>query len=205
MTDEINIIKKWLGAGSINMFGRPFAGKDTQGRLLSVSLDGVLIAGGDILRSYHDQAKIEQVMAAGGLIPSDFYLSVLLPYLSRADIKHKPLILSAVGRLQGEEQVIMKATTDSGHPIQAVVLLNLSEAEVWRRFDEAKLQHDRGDRSDDHREVLQNRLRKFKDKTEPVIQYYRNKGLIIDVDGSLPREQVAKQIIEKLAQNAINK
>lgn len=202
MDDQINTIKTWLGAGSINMFGRPFAGKDTQGRLLAESLDGVLIAGGDILRSYHDQAKIQQIMAAGGLIPSDFYLSVLVPYLSRAEIAQKPLILSAVGRLQGEEQVITKATVDSGHPIKAVILLDLSEEEVWRRFAEAKLQHDRGNRSDDHREVLKNRLQKFQIKTQPVIQYYREKDLIIDVDGTLPRDQVASLIIEKLAQKA---
>lgn len=202
MEEDIKTIKQWLGTGSINIFGRPFAGKDTQGRIIADLLGGSLVAGGDILRSYHDQDKIQKVMAAGGLIPSDFYLSVLIPYLSRPEFEDKPLILSAVGRLQGEESVIMEATTRSGHPIKAIVLMNLSEEDVWRRFEEAKLKHDRGERTDDHREVLKNRLQKFQDKTMPVIEFYRQNDLLVEVDGMLELEEVTEQIIQRLAQRA---
>ncbi len=204
MNDQVKTILSWLGTGSINVFGRPFAGKDTQGRILADILGGDLIAGGDILRSYPDQEKIEKVMAAGGLIPSDFYLDIMLPFLSRPELKEKPLILSAVGRLKGEETIIMEATETSGHPIKAVVVLQLTNQDVWDRYEESKNQNDRGDRSDDKLETLKNRLQKFEDKTEPVIEFYRSQGLLIEVDGTKPREEVTNEIIDKLYERATN-
>jgi adenylate kinase len=200
MNDEIKIIANWLGTGSINIFGCPFSGKNTQGRILADLFGGVLIAGGDILRSHHDPEKIKQVMANGGIVPSDFYLGMVLPYLSQPELKGKPLMLSAVGRSHGEEPVIMKATTDSGHPLKAVILLNLSEEEVCRRFEAetAEAQHDRGKRSDDRRVVLKTRLKKFQTNTIPVIEFYRDRGLLIEVDGALSRSKVTNEILKGL-------
>lgn len=196
------MVTHWLGVGSINLFGLPFAGKDTQARMLADLFGGVVIGGGDILRSHHDPAEIERVMAGGGLIPSDFFFNLVLPYFSKPAFKNKPLILDAVGRSEGEETVITKAAAASGHPLMAVVLLQLSVQEVWRRFDAAMRDHDRGQRTDDHRGVLQNRLEKFRTKTEPVIAFYRSKGLLIEVNGALPREAVTDEILHGLATRA---
>ena len=199
MEDQIQKIKKWLGTGSINLFGSPFAGKDTQGLVIADLLDAQLVAGGDILRSYQDQDELERIMATGSLIPSEFYLKIIVPYLSQSEFEGKPLILSAVGRLHGEEQIIKKATDESGHPIKAVINMELSEDDVWNRFEESKKNHDRGDRADDQEDALKNRLIKFKSQTIPVIEYYRNNGLVIDVDGNLPREEVTSSIINELS------
>lgn len=200
MNEKIQKISKWLDSGSINIFGCPFAGKDTQARKLATLLGGDLIAGGDILRSHEDQAMIEQIMDSGGLIPSEFYFNLVLPYLSQPKFKNKPLVLSSVGRLQGEETTILKATQDSDHPTKAVILLQLNEQEVWKRFDIAKTTlHDRGGRDDDDREVIKTRLANFKQKTMPVIEFYRKKNLLIEVDGSKTRDEVTNEIISKLA------
>lgn len=200
MQNQIKTILDWLGVGSINIFGRPFAGKDTQGRVLADLLGAKLIAGGDILRSYHDQDEINRVMAEGGLIPSDLYLKIMLPYLSKSEFEGKPLILSAMGRLKGEESVIMEATSKSGHPIKAVVLLEMDDGEVWRRFEIAKLERDRGERTDDQLEVLKNRLAKFQNMTIPVIDFYEAQNLLVRVDGTLSREGVTSEIIKSLNQ-----
>lgn len=202
MNNHIPTITKWLGTGSINLFGRPFAGKDTQGRILAEMFNGELIAGGDILRGFHDQQKVQEVMAAGGLIPSDFYFEIVLPYLSRPEFSQKPLFLSSVGRLQGEEGTIMRATSGSGHPMKAVVLLHLDEDIVWQRFDAASAEHDRGDRADDSRNVLQNRLDNFRLNTLPVIDFYREHGLLIEVDGTLSRDEVTHEILLGLLNRA---
>ncbi len=199
MNKQIQIIEKWLGDGSINIFGRPFSGKDTQARFLTDIFGGELIGGGDILRSRDEPEKIEKTLAAGGIVPSDFYLDMVLPYLSRPEFKGRPLILSAVGRAQGEELSIMKATERSGHPLKAVVLLQISEEEVWKRFEAAKDEQDRGDRSDDKREALKTRLQKFQDRTIPVIEFYRDKGLLVEVDGTGTREEVTNAILDGLA------
>jgi adenylate kinase len=198
MNEKIQTIKNWLGAGSINIFGRPFAGKDTQGELLAEYFDGELMAGGDILRSYHDQEKIKELMSTGDLFPTEFYLSIILPFLSRDDIKNKPIILSSVGRMKGEEETILEATEKSGHEMKAVVLLVLSEDQVMERFNATRSLGDRGVREDDNHEALENRLVKFHEQTEPVIEVYRRKGMLLEVDGTLPREQVTEQIIDLL-------
>ena len=199
MNDQIKIISNWLGTGSIYIFGCPFSGKDTQGRILAGLFNGVLVAGGDILRSQKDPENIEQIMASCGIIPSDFYLELVLPYLSRPEYKDKPLMLSAVGRSHGEEPIIIKATADSGHPIKAVIFLNLSEDVVWQRFEKDMHQDDRGNRADDSRESLTTRLKKYQDKTIPVIEFYRDNHLLIEVDGGLARDNVTNEIIKKLA------
>jgi adenylate kinase len=202
MDEQIQTIKNWLGTGSINLFGRPFAGKDTQAKVLADLFGGVVIGGGDILRSHHDPEKIEKIMATGGIIPSDFYEQMIIPYFSRAEFKGKPLILSAVGRSHGEEPIIMKAADESGHSIKAVIYMHLTQEEVWRRFEAALEEQDRGHRSDDHRSVLKTRLHKFQDKTVPVIKFYKEKGLVIEVDGTLSREEVTAEIIAGLAARA---
>jgi len=194
-----NKISEWLGTGSINLFGLPFAGKDTQGRILADMFGGVLISGGDILRHNQGNKKLQDIMASGGIIPSDLFEEIVVPYLSREEFKEKPLILSEVGRLRGEEVVVMKATMESGHPTKAVILLQLPDQEVWRRYEESKVEQDRGDRADDRIEVLKTRVDKFNQKVMPVIEFYRNQGLLIEVDGTLTNKEVTSQILSKLA------
>jgi adenylate kinase len=202
MDERINSIAKWLGTGSLNIFGLPFAGKDTQGQVLADFFGGVMISSGDMLRQAKDNKRLQQLLATGEIIPSDLFEEIVLPYLSNPEFKNKPLILSEVGRLEGEQYVIMRATVDSGHPTKAVVLLNLPEEEVFNRFEAAKQIQDRGIRSDDHREVLQTRLDNYQAKVMPVIEYYRTKGLLIDIDGTQSREDVTRTILDDLARRA---
>ena len=108
MEDQITKITQWLNGGSINMFGRPFAGKDTQGQILANLFGTKLIGGGDILRSYEDQDVIEKYMAVGDLIPSDLYEQIVVPFLEKQAVKDRPIILSAVGRMHGEEEMVIK-------------------------------------------------------------------------------------------------
>lgn len=191
-------ISEWLGTGSINIFGRPFAGKDTQCRKLADDLSGKLIGSGEILRSYHDQGQLNQIMSTGKLIPTDLYQQIVLPYFSKPDFKHLPLILSSVGRMKGEESVVMEAAFNSNHPIKAVIFLQLSEHEVMNRFEAAQKLKDRGQRPDDGRDVLNTRLQEFKIETIPVLDYYRQRELLIEVNGALSREEVFEQILDKL-------
>jgi len=199
---QIQTIRKWLGSGSINVFGMPFAGKDTQGRKLAELFGGELISGGDILRHDQGNAKIQEIMAAGGIIPIELFEEVVVPFLSRPELSGKPLILSEVGRQDGEEKVIEKATKASGHPQKAIVYLFLEAEEVWRRFEESKQEHDRGNRQDDKSEVLQTRINNYAQKVVPVIEYYRNKGLLLQVDGRLTREEVTQEVLDDLYRRA---
>lgn len=198
MDIQIQTIKDWLGSGSINIFGLPFAGKDTQGVILANLIGGVIMSGGDILRHNKDNAELQRIMAAGEIIPTTLWEEIVVPYLAKAEFKNKPLILSEVGRLEGEQQVVEKATVSSGHPQKAVILLVLNDSEIWHRFDISQQQGDRGNRADDNKAVLQTRLDSYHTKVMPVINYYRQKGLLIEIDGSMTKELVTKAILEKL-------
>ena len=203
MDTKIQTIKQWLETGSINIFGLPFAGKDTQGKIFAELFDGILISGGDILRK-SDNQELQTIMAEGKIIPSDLWEQVVVPYFKREELKNKPLILSEVGRLMGEQLVIEKATEESGHTQKAVILLELDDSEIWNRFDASRLANDRGDRADDNKAVLQTRLDNYHQKVMPVLNYYDNKGLLIRIDGSKSKEEVTNQIIDSLYKKITN-
>lgn len=194
-------IKKWLGSGSINIFGVPFAGKDTQARRIGELLKAPVIGSGEILRSHHDQEKIRELMSTGKLFPTDFYLSVILPYLKQEGLTGKPLVLSSVGRWDGEQEAVMQSAQEAGHPIKVVVFLDLDEELVWERFKTTHHIGDRGKRHDDAEHLIDTRLEEFRTKTLPVIEYYRELGLVVEVDGRGGPDTVTKQIIENLAQH----
>jgi adenylate kinase len=198
MEQKIQTIKQWLGIGSINIFGLPFAGKDTQGKIFADLLDGILISGGDILRQNKDNQELQQIMAEGKIIPTSLWEQVVVPYFQKDELNGKPLILSEVGRLMGEQFVVEKATEESGHNQKAVILLELEDKEIWNRFDSSRIEKDRGERADDNKEVLQTRLDSYHQKVMPVLDYYDSKGLLIRVDGALSREEVTNSIVDKL-------
>jgi len=198
MENYVNQVRAWLGTGSINIFGMPYAGKDTQGQALADLLEGEVLGGGEILRNSVIPDHVREIQDKGGLIPSDEYQKIVLPYLSHEKFAGKPLILSAVGRRQGEEIGVLQATESAGHPIRAVILLTVSE-DVARERHRTLGSQDRGDRADDSEEIFNHRLQVYKDETLPVIAYYRDHGQVVEIDGSLKPIAVTGQIIEQLA------
>ena len=199
---DIDRIRDWLGAGSLNLFGRPFAGKDTQGSKLTKLFNGTLLGGGDILRGADMPAHIKEAMRTGELIASEDYVSIVLPKLMDESLAGRPLILSSVGRWHGEEDGVLKATEAAGHPVKAVIYLQLDEDDVRKRWKIFAGTHHRGERHDDTEEVLEIRLKEYREKTLPVIEFYRKNGLLIEVDGTHTPEQVHETILHELASRA---
>ena len=107
----LSTIKAWLGTGSINIFGLPFAGKDTHGAILSQLFDAPLLGGGDILRNSVIPPELKKGLDAGILFPTEEYLRIVTPYLSKPEFQSRPLILSSVGRWIGEEQGVIQRRT----------------------------------------------------------------------------------------------
>ncbi len=109
-----------------------------------------------------------------------------------------PLVLSAVGRSHGEEPATIEATKSSGHPLKAVLYLELSEAVIWQRFKASQVKKDRIGRQDDTKQALEVRLKKFIENTLPVIKYYEDNNLLIRIDGSPVTAIVTDNIINAL-------
>lgn len=205
MTDfeKIKNIRKWLGTGSINIFGRPFSGKDTQGKRLAEMFGGNLVGGGEILRNSDIPKHVQELIRAGKLAPSEDYRQIVLPYLKRNNLQGKPLILSSLGRWKGEEKSVIEILDETKHPLKAVIYLEISENESHKRWLARDINNDRNNRHDDTEEILEIRFKEYAEKTLPVLDYYSDINLLIKVDGSKTRDEVTDEIIEELFQRSL--
>ncbi len=191
-------VKHWLGTGSINIFGLPFAGKDTHGNELAKIFDAPLLGGGDILRNSVIPPELQASLDAGNLFPTDEYLRIVTPYLSKKEFAGKPMILSSVGRWIGEEQGVIAATRNSEHPLRAVVYLSMDEHTLYERWKKSQAYGDREGRADDAEHVLENRINEFNQKTLPVIEVYRDLGLLVEVSSEASKDEVLASILSRL-------
>lgn len=202
-THQQQNLQNWLSSGSINIFGRPFSGKDTQAKNLAKYFNCSVIGGGDIIRKANKK-NINKQIESGLLAPQADYLSLVLPYFNQAQYQNKPLILSSLGRWYGEQTAIMKSAILANHPIKAVIYLDIAESAVYDRYQIAKKLNDRGHRKDDSLNSIDTRLQEFNTKTLPVIEFYEKQNLLITVNGALPVRQVSNHIIQMLLKKSKN-
>ncbi|HMM62416.1 MAG TPA: nucleoside monophosphate kinase [Candidatus Saccharibacteria bacterium] len=201
--EQLEFIRNWLGSGSINIFGLPFSGKDSQGKILADLFNGELIGGGQILRESVIPDGVRRDLDSGILVPTADFIRIVLPFLSKPELAGKPLILSAVGRWHGEEDGVVGALDAANHPTKAVINLSITEESARRRWLEHENHKDRGERRDDSAEILENRFSEFSSKTLPVLEYYRERDLLIEIDGNGPRSDVTNSIISALANRVL--
>jgi adenylate kinase len=178
ITQETRIgeIKEWLGDGSVNIFGLPFAGKDIQGDRLAAGLGATKISSGDLLRDAALTEEERAFMNAGGILPTEKFVEVVTPKLASPDLVG-PLVLSSVGRALGEEQGVMQAAREAGHPIMVVPFLEISPEVAFERLAAA----DRG-RDDDTPDALMVRFDEFQNQTQSVIDVYHRLGLVVSIE-----------------------
>lgn len=170
--------------------------------MLADLFNAELLGGGDILRNSVIPDRVREIMHAGELVPIEDYIAIVLPALSASELADKPLMFSSLGRWHGEEDGVIKATQASGHPIKAVIYISIDEETVKQRWHTLEHDHQRGDRHDDTIEILDVRLREYREKTLPVIDFYRQKGLLIEIDGHQSSEAVGAAIIAALVKLA---
>ena len=200
LIDKLATIKAWLGTGSLNIFGLPMSGKDTVGERLAKDLSAKFLSSGIIIRAFEAEQN-QNMTGSGQLIPTNTFYDIILPYFSREEMKDDSLILSSVGRWSGEEDKIMEAAKNGGHEIKAVILLDLTEADVKNRFEAAKQLNDRGERADDaNLEIFETRIREFREKTVPVLNHYDELNLLIKVPAERSRDEVYLSVIDKLVE-----
>ena len=199
MEENLETIKNWLGTGSINVFGLPMSGKDTVGVQLAEKLGGKFLSSGLIVRAM-EQATNQNLTHEGKLMPSSVFYDWVLPYFEKPELADYPLVLSSIGRWAGEEDQVISVAAASGHPIKAVVMLQLSESAAIARWEAAKYLNDRGLRADDaDPEVFKTRINEYREKTLPVLRHYQELGLLVPAKAEASREQVFQNVVEALA------
>ena len=195
---KIQAIKRWLGSGSVNIFGLPMSGKDTVGVKLAEDLGGKFLSSGLIIRAM-EAMNGQNLTGEGLLIDSKLFFDWILPYFKKPELENLPLVLSSIGRWSGEEDRVIEAAKNANHEIKAAVILNVSENDVLQRWKQVSFVNDRGERADDStQEVFETRIKEFREKTLPVLMHYRQMGLLVEVKADGERDLVYKELVNKL-------
>jgi adenylate kinase len=178
----------------IVLLGIQGSGKSTQGNLLTEKLDIPYLSTGHIFRHIAKEKTpigryIKEVMNAGFLIPDEKTLEIVSEYLKRPEYK-KGYILDGFPRTVTQAEAF-----ENG--VDKIIYLKVSDKEaLWRlsyRSEEG------GEvRDDETLSAVRKRIELFHTFTEPVLDFYRKKGLLIEVDGEKKIESIHKEIMRKL-------
>ena len=174
----------------IILIGIQGSGKSTQGNILSEKLSIPYLSSGHIFREMAKEKTplgryIKETMNAGFLIPDEKVLPIVNEYLSRPEYE-EGYILDGFPRTatQAEEFV---------NGIDFVVYLDVSDKEaLWR------LSYREDEREDETLLALRKRIELFHQVTEPVLEYYRNKGILIEINGEKDIQEIHEEILEKI-------
>lgn len=175
----------------IILIGIQGAGKSTQGNLLRDKLNIPYLSSGHILRNIAKEKTqegryIKETINAGVLVPDDKMTSIIEAYLSRKEYEEGYV-------LDGYPRTVEQAKTFR-EKIDKVIYLKVSDKEaLWR------LSYRNGEvREDETLLVIRKRIGLFHEFTEPVLDYYRSKGSLVEVDGEKAVEEVHREILEKI-------
>lgn len=174
------------------LIGIQGSGKSTQGNLLSEKLSIPYLSTGHIFREMAKEKTpigryIKETINAGFLISDEKTLSIVTEYLSRPEYKNGYI-------LDGFPRTVKQAE-DFANGIKAVFYLKVSDKEaLWRLAG----RDEEGIREDNTLKAIIKRINLFHQKTEPVIDYYRKKGLLFELDGEKKIEEIQSEILDML-------
>jgi adenylate kinase len=171
------------------VIGPPASGKGTQSSLLARRLGAAHVSSGQALRDTRNEAILAR-LASGELALTEDFLQVVGEALAAVPAD-RPVVLDAVGRMLPEAEWLVATLERLGRPLARVIYLDVTEPEARRRA----LQ--RG-RPDDDPTAQPLRWQRFNEETKPVLDYYRARGIVTDVDGSGSVEQTARHIADLL-------
>ena len=180
--------------------GPPGSGKGTQARLLARRLGVPAISTGDMLR---DAVRLgtplgrraKGIMDAGELVPDEIVIGLIEERIAAPDARGG-FLLDGFPRTLEQARALGRLLQGNGASLDAVInLLVPEEALLTRMVGRASLEG----RSDDRPETVRERLRVYREKTEPLVEHYREAGLLADVPGDGEIQQVAERIDRALA------
>jgi adenylate kinase len=184
----------------IVLVGPPAAGKGTQADRLVDRFGGVHIATGDILRSNADRGTelgrtASRYMDRGELVPDDVIIAMVLERLGEGDCAGG-FVLDGFPRTVPQAEALGKRLDGLGRPLDAVVSLQVGEDELRDRLAARAEEQDRAE--DDDQDAIRRRLELFDRETEPLLDFYEGKGLLVGVDADGDVDEVAGRVAAAL-------
>jgi adenylate kinase len=181
------------------MMGPPGAGKGTQAKFVAEHFGIPAISTGDIFRANVSQGtelgiEAKRYMDAGDYVPDEVTNRMVRNRIDETDadpgflLDGYPRTLAQVEELDG----MIKFT---GHSLDAVVVLTVDADEIVQRLlQRAQVEG----RADDTEDVIRRRQEIYAEQTEPLIEVYRNRGILIEVDGMGEVGDVTQRIFDAL-------
>jgi adenylate kinase len=183
----------------ILLLAPPGAGKGTQGKRLAEIYQVPHIATGDLLRAHVDGGtdigrRIKAQLDAGELVSDDLVLSMVEEAVTSPEA-NDGYILDGYPRTMKQALEGQAMAERIGQGAQAAIFLAADEAELLRRLKQRAIEEGRRDDTD---EVIKQRLATYRRETAPVTDHYRDRHMLVEVDGMQEIEAVTRDIVELL-------
>lgn len=208
------------------LLGPPGAGKGTQAETIVNEFSIPHISTGDIFRSNIKEGttlgkKAKEYMDQGLLVPDELTIELVKDRLLQEDCKNG-FLLDGFPRTIAQADALEDALKSMNQSLDCVINIVVSadlliERAVGRRVckDCGQTYHVKFNpsskegicdkcsgellqRKDDTEETVSNRIRVYREQTEPLIKYYTDKGVIINIDGEKPIDEVSRNIVASL-------
>ncbi|MCS7121848.1 MAG: adenylate kinase [Archaeoglobaceae archaeon] len=204
------------------LLGAPGAGKGTQAKMLKEKYGFVHISTGDILREAVAKGtelgkKAKEYMDKGLLVPDEIVIGIVKERLKEPDC-NKGIILDGFPRTLRQAEELDKILKEMNMKIDAVINIFVSEEEVIKRISYRRSCRNCGtvyniiynppkknlicdkcggelyQRDDDREETVKERYKVYVERTEPLIEYYRKKNVLFNVDGTKSIDEIFEEI-----------
>ncbi|WP_028656362.1 MULTISPECIES: adenylate kinase [unclassified Nocardioides] len=181
------------------IMGPPGAGKGTQATAVADHFSIPAISTGDIFRANVSGGtplgiEAKRYMDAGEYVPDEVTNNMVRSRLAEPDAEGG-FLLDGYPRTLAQVTELDSMVEETGHKLDAVLVLTVDrEAVVERLLKRAEIEG----RADDTEDVIRRRLEVYAEETEPLIEVYSGRGLVVSVDGMGDIADVQQRIFSAL-------
>lgn len=182
------------------LLGAPGSGKGTQGPLLAARLGATHISSGELLRDHLADATeigklVSDYVQSGDLVPDEIVLELLREPIARA-VTSGGYVLDGFPRTLRQAEMAFQQALPLGATADAVVYMAIPDDVVRERL---QGRSSAGRLDDADTAVIERRLRIFHSETEPLLEYYRNRGLLVTIDATSSPQDVLDATLAALS------